>query len=523
MNETLKSFAVRLFKDQRGQMLPVMALMLTGLLGMSALAVDIGRAYASYRDLQATTNAAALAGATGLPAGTATQYATQYSSVTGNTNAYTFMPNVTMVSGYPKTVCLATLVSQGIGCAAPSNANAIVVMQQVTVPTFFAGLVSHKNITLTATATAAASGGAAAPYNVAIILDATLSQNSADDNCGATEMACELSGVQIMLKQLYPCAMVHVTCTFTNGVAVDSVDRVALFTFPNLSAGTVAIDSGCTTPIPNPTRSNGYNNSSTYGNYSLLPAAAWSGVPSAVPYSYPSKTATSYTPATSPASTPTYQVTPYLSDFRVSDTATTLNPTSQLSMAANAVSGCNGMVPPNYDGQYGTYYAGAIYAAQASLVAEQALPQFAGSKNVLILLSDGNSTSPQSWNGYPSMPSPADSSGNYPSYNGECGQAITAAKYATTQGTKVYSVAYGSPSSGCASDRNSGAYPNVTPCSTMTQIASTPAEFYSDYDQSGSGSTCVSASNPNNTSIAGIFANIVQRLSVARLIPNTTS
>jgi hypothetical protein len=199
-----------------------------------------------------------------------------------------------------------------------------------------------------------------------------------------------------------------------------------------------------------------------------------------------------------------------------------LNTASDVSQAVNAVSGCGGMLPPNYDGQYGTYYAGVIYAAQASLVAEQAL--YPGSKNVLILLSDGDSNSPQTGVGnYPSMQSPANNSGTYPSYAGECGQAITAGKYATAQGTKVYSVAYGSPKSGCTTDKNAGAYPNVTPCSTMTQIASTPAEFYSDYNESGSSSICVSASNPNNTSIAQIFANIVARLSTARLIPNGMS
>jgi hypothetical protein len=521
MNGKIKSFANQLLNDQRGQMLPVMALMLTGLLGMSALAVDIGRAYASYRDLQASTNAAALAGATGLPNTTATTFATNYSSVNGDHNAFPFMPNVTMVSGYPKLVCLTTLVSQGVPCGAPANANAIVVQQQVTVPTFFAGLVSHKNMTLTATSTAAASGGASKPYNVAIILDATLSQNAQDTDCGTTEMTCELNGVQIMLKELYPCPSDQASCTITNGVSTNSVDRVALFTFPNLSVGTASVDANCTTPIPAPTRSNGYSNNSTYGNYTMLPVTPWSGVPTAEPYSYPSSTATSYSPATTPTSTPAYQVTPYLSDFRLSDTATTVNPASQLVMAVGGKSGCGGMLPPNFDGEYGTYYAGAIYAAQSSLVAEQSLNP--GSSNVIILLSDGNATSPQTENGFPSMPSPADASGNYPSYMGECGQAVVAAKYATAQGTTVYSIAYGSEKSGCTSDASKGAYPNITPCQTMTDIASSPAAFYSDYNQSGSGSVCTSASNPSATSIANIFASIRSQLGHARMIPNGTT
>jgi Putative Flp pilus-assembly TadE/G-like len=517
MSRNFKSLTNRLLSDQSAQMLPTMALMLTGLLGMSALAVDVGRAYASYRDLQAATNAAALAGAQALPNTTATTQATTYSSLSGDDNAFSFMPNVTMVTGYPKLVCLATLTNEGISCPAPSNANAVIVQQQVVVPTFFAALLNHKSITLTATATAASRGSATTPYNVAIILDATLSQTSQDDNCGATEMTCELNGVQILLKELDPCATSLTTCTITNGVAANSVDRVALFTFPNVSVGTASIDTNCTTPIPSPTLQNGYESSSTFGNYTMLPDTPWSGVPTAEPYSFPTVGASSYAPASTPTTTPTYQLTPFLSDYRLSDTVTTLNPASILSKTTGAVSGCNGMLPPNYDGNYGTYYAGALYAAQAALVAQKAANP--GSQNVIIILSDGDSNSPHTLDGYTPMPSPATGNGTYPSYAGECAQAVTAAAYATSNGTTVYSVAYGSESSGCTSDTN----PRMTPCQTMTNMASAPQDFYSDYLQSGSNSICVSADNPNNTSIAGIFASIANSFTVARLIPNGTS
>jgi hypothetical protein len=174
------------------------------------------------------------------------------------------------------------------------------------------------------------------------------------------------------------------------------------------------------------------------------------------------------------------------------------------------------MMPPNYDGNIGTYYAGVLYAAQASLVAEQAANP--GSQNVLIILSDGNATAPQSNGNMTGMPSPATNNGTYPSYKNECAQAVTAANYITSIGTKVYSVAYGSETSGCTTDTS-----RITPCQTMTQIASAPQYFYSDYQQTGSGSTCVSASNPNDTSIAQIFANIRTNFSQARLIPNGTT
>jgi len=67
----LRSFIRRLLKDERGQMLPMMALLLVGMAGTAAMSIDLGRAFVSYRTLQASTNAAALAGAQSLPNSTA--------------------------------------------------------------------------------------------------------------------------------------------------------------------------------------------------------------------------------------------------------------------------------------------------------------------------------------------------------------------------------------------------------------------------------------------------------------------
>jgi hypothetical protein len=509
-----QTFFFRLLKDQRGQMLPIMALMFGAFIGTAALSIDLGRAFVDNRELQASTNAAALAGAEELPNSTATGEATDFSSETGDLNARTNMTNATMVSGYPKLLCLTTLSNLGMPCSAPAKANAVQVQQQVTVPMFFARIFGKQSLTLTATATAAMKGAVSSPYNVAIILDATLSQTSTDDNCGATEMTCELNGVQSLLQELYPCASSLPTCTITNGVAANSVDRVSLFTFPNVSVGTVSTDYSCTTPITG----NGYPYSSSWGYYSMLPQTPWSGVPTAEAYSFPTVGASSYAPSSSPASTPTYQVTPFLSDYRTSDTATSLNTSSDLVKAVGGLAGCGGMLPPNYDGNYGTYYAGALYAAQAALVAEQ--KSYPGSQNVIIILSDGNANSPHTANGITIMPSPATGNGTYPSWVNNCAQAVTAAQYATGQGTTVYAVAYGSETSGCPNDTTS-----MTPCQTMTNMASSPQDFYSDYLQSGSGidTTCTSADNPNDTSITQIFAHIGTAFTVARLIPNNTT
>src|SRR5581483_8038278 len=100
---------------------------------------------------------------------------------------------------------------------------------------------------------------------------------------------------------------------------------------------------------------------------------------------------------------------------------------------------------------------------------------------------------------YPSGWLTAGSSGAYPSWNGECGQAVDAAQYAATYSgnqTKVYTVAYGalttSSSSNCKTDRTSASsHPYITPCQTLQQMSSnstssyTSDYFYSDYNVPG--------------------------------------
>ena len=56
----------------------------------------------------------------------------------------------------------------------------------------------------------------------------------------------------------------------------------------------------------------------------------------------------------------------------------------------------------------------------------------------------------------------------------ECHEAITAAQTAKTAGTWIYTVSYGSPSSGCSTDKS----PTITPCAALLAIASDPTKFY---------------------------------------------
>jgi Putative Flp pilus-assembly TadE/G-like len=539
VRRTPRKWAGSWLRDECGQALPFAAIIFVALLGMAGVAIDVGHVFYCDRALQSAADAAALAGGgsmrTAASSSAVIAAATSYSAVPGSVNAQASLPNVTMSPGFPVLKCLSTLQSQGIACQGAVPYNAIQIQEQAVVPMYFAALFGLRTMTVTVSATAATRGGAPSPYNVAVIIDTTLSMNFPDSDCGNTQITCALHGVQVLLQSLSPCAASLSSCTISNGVAASSVDRVAMFAFPNVSSSTASLDTTCTTPVPTPTSQNRYWSMVQSGltiNFVMpmsptgsTPVTPWASLPQAMAYSFPAAGASSYVPAQSnyatypmTTGTATYQITSFLSDYRTSNSTKSLNPNSLLVQAAGGVIGCGSMAPPNYDGVFGTYYAGVIYAAQAALVAQKAANP--GSANVLIILSDGDATAPQSNGSNTVMGSPATGNGQYPSWVGECGQAVVAAKYATSQGTMVYSVAYGSAPTGCASDQNAGSYPNITPCGTMSAMASAPQYFYSDYHQSGSSSTCV-AGQPV-TSLSGIFTAIAADLSTARLIPNNT-
>jgi Flp pilus assembly protein TadG len=468
-------------RDDGAQVLPVVAIFLLVLLGMAGLVIDVGHVYYSFRELQASSDAAALAGAQSLPSTSATTMATSYSSLSGKLNAYDNLPNVTMVSGYPLLKCLTTLTKQGIACVAPANANAIMVKQQFAVPMYFASLFGTKTVTITASATASMRGSNPSPYNVAIVIDATPSMNSidGDSNCNSSRITCALSGVQTLLNSLSPCGASVSSCgtVDSTGNVTNSVDRVSVFSFPNVTTSTVGNDYDCK-----------------------------SGSPTSSKYTYPSTTASSYDPSS--YNNLTYQVLDFQSDYRTSDTSASLNSGSNLTISVGGKSGCTGIQTP---GSQDTYYAGVIYAAQAALLAEKAANP--GSQNVLIFLSDGDSNAPSKY----MSASGLTANGVYPSLKNQCHQAITAAQAATAAGTTVYSVAYGSAAGGCSTDS-----PTITACQTMQQMASSSSTFFSDYTATGSTGNCISAAQPT-TNLSQIFTQIAGDLTHARLIPDSVT
>lgn len=491
-------------RDETAQVLPWMVLLVALFLGCAGLCIDLGHAYIVQRQLQASTDAAALAGGYALSVAGATTTtvdtaAKAYSSLSTGSNASPSLPSVTFSDTFK---CVTSI---GLPCTATTgDYNAIQVTQTSTITTMFIQLLNifkakpMTSMKISTTATAAMRGSISSQYNIALVVDTTKSMGDpdSDGNCSGSRLACAQAGIQTLLEALTPCTAS--TAGQSNCTAFDSV---AIFTFPNIQAGTATDDTTCTNSTP------------TTVNYSTpAPGATWSA---------PTGT------------TPTYEVTTgatgatangFMSNYSSTGLAGgALNSSSGLAIAAGAgvatkTTACSGLQVTS-SGK-GTYLPGAIYAAQSALVAEQALHP--GSLNALIVLSDGDADSTQitASNGE-TLNSPA---GTYPSTTDECQQAVTAAKYASNAGTTVYTVAYGAETTGapsyCKTD-TTGSLKGLSPCTELQDMATTSADFYSDATTANKGA-CTSSLNPNLT-LAEVFKSISGNFTVARLIPNGAS
>jgi Flp pilus assembly protein TadG len=539
MNAMKFPFLRRLHKDERGQSGVLVAVTLFSVMALAASGVETGHLYYAYRMLQASTQAATLAGAQQMPdILAATSDITAYSSEQGQKNASSILQNASITSTF---YCSSKVSSSlNVGCEAPptgegsctsgSTCNAVKVVQTAKVNLWFGGLVGIRTFTLSAEASASMRGGSDIPFNIAVIIDTTESMTDAaksGDGCGSgqSQISCAVSGLQDLLQTMDPCAL-NTTCTSSGAY----VDDISLYVFPAIKAGYTSDDTTC--PTTNPP---------------------------IVPYAFPN-----VTPGTSqnlilPTSTTTYpnnagtyQVTTFNHTYKSNDETTTLASGDALASAVGSGSGClQGLQAP---GGEGTYYAQVIYAAQAALAAQQTAN--AGSQNVLIILSDGDAdacntnanTSAGGCNskdqivalnttgnmlngtGTSSTNSSGYQSPTYPSELGQCGQAVQAAQAATQAGTTVYTVAMGAETSGgCATDAHyttasgstygaeawpSGSY-SGQPCNAIAAMASNANTFYSD-DTGG----CAATNTANFTTMSSIFQAIANGLTSARLIPN---
>jgi Flp pilus assembly protein TadG len=331
----------------------------------------------------------------------------------------------------------------------PSNPNIVTVTQTATVPAFFAKVVGFTGpFTISAASSASKAGGTAVPLNIIVVLDATQSMNTADAGCA-------VPGVSHPTRE--QCALYGIQEVL--GVMVPPEDKIGLMAFPGYSS---ALTTPCTKTKPG----------------------------AVAPY---------YTPGI------VYTVVGLSTDYN--DGSGVLNTASNLVKAAGSAPS----LAPCFQAQggEGSFLAESITAAQA------AFPQATGTQNVMILLSDGDATTTYSQmyclvigpiKVCPSPLAPA-----WVSHGAaQCDQSVAAATAAKAAGTWIYSVAYDSPTSACASG---GTY---TPCTEMQHIASDPTRFFT------TNATCSGGSSPNvASSLPAALLQIAYSLNKARLIPTT--
>ncbi len=179
-----------------GQAILIVVLFMVVLLGFCALVLDVGHAYLAQRRLQSSVDAAALAGATGLPSlANANQLAASYGQ--GGKNTPEWVDGVQMTV---TTRCIASIP----GCV---TANAVTVKETGSVGTIFGGLLGVPKLNVNATATACSPCGEK-PLDIMLVLDRTGSMctkpDGSDDHPACTDMENARNGMKTFLGLMDP-------------------------------------------------------------------------------------------------------------------------------------------------------------------------------------------------------------------------------------------------------------------------------------------------------------------------------
>lgn len=519
------SISPRVRDRERGQALVLIPTLLVALLAAAAIVVDMGNLYFTYEELVSATQAAAMAAGQALPQGNATNQGYAYSGWTGApvSPVYNTHPNLNVTNVAINYACVQPTLYTGIGLAScgiyggQPNANVVQVTETAKASTFFAKVFGVPYLTINATATSSGNGGSLPPYHIMMVLDNTGSMSQGTDtNCTSgvpgpvSPEQCAQYGVQTLLKQLDPCSTSLASCSG----AFNPVDQVGIMAFPGLcswaAAGTTSANCPAATTLTN-----------TSTNLTYTPDDTNCG--------------TVRPPYTAYNNNPEYLVVPLSSDYRSSDTTSTLNGgggsgSSNLvnSVGAN-VGNCGIYAGPTPIPPEDTFYAGVITAAQQYLTQNHT----SGVQDVMILLSDGDanttgchangSTVGMDMCGSVKQTAGPESGSVYPG-NSACTQAVAAATWAKgvvqADGTStvIYSVSYGSEKTGCTSGETA---PYTTPCATMQGISSLPLTqyFYSVPNTTVAGGTVCANAAPI-TQLSQVFTSIEQHLSTGRLIPN---
>lgn len=171
--------------EQRGQSLVLVVISMTVLLGMAALVLDLGLGWYAKRQLQASVDAAALAGAQELPSS---------ANAIARAHEYIVKNPTRGVSGLQDTTITKCLTSAP-GCA---PVNAVQVSASAQADTAFARIFGINSMTVGAKATACQPCGAK-PLDIVIVLDRT---GSMDEGGTPNKLANAKTGIMTFLNFL---------------------------------------------------------------------------------------------------------------------------------------------------------------------------------------------------------------------------------------------------------------------------------------------------------------------------------
>ncbi len=165
-------------KNESGQVLVFVAILLAAVIGLSAFVIDLGYAYYAQRSLQASADAAALAGAQQLPdPAAAVATAQQFGTQAGAKNASS---RITGTDEVVSTRCLASVP----GC---NPVNAVSVQETGHVSTFFVRFFGINTLNVHVRSTACSPCGVK-PLDIMLVLDRTGSM--CQDSAGHNDPSC---------------------------------------------------------------------------------------------------------------------------------------------------------------------------------------------------------------------------------------------------------------------------------------------------------------------------------------------
>jgi hypothetical protein len=497
--------------------LPLVVISAVVLIGLTGMAIDLGRVWVTQQELQRAVDAAALAAGQDLPnSSNAYSVAVSYSGTgikngVGGWGVSPNAPNVTFecvphgptgsyTAGSPPTcltdssghACKPTSPAPGASTptspdGTPTTCNAVHVTETAKVSTSLLSLfIPSFTVSASSTSGARGSEGIPNPINVFVIIDTTGSMTS---SCSATvpgisnpsKLDCAKYGVRGLLGALTPCSTSPCGTLAGNNYS-NAADEVGLEVFPANAMTLTSSGSPKTYSLSGPPAAT-FTDETNCGNETFADT-----YPPWTTYTYSSIATDGGIPLSGPAADDDpngdnylgYEAVPLSSNYRTSNAATALNLGTSIVDAVDwGEAGCTSFPGSDEYGikdidRQGSYLAGAITEAQYLLATAPTRTGANGQKqaNAIVILSDGElNAADQTGDGVD-----PGASGNVGwTDSTQCEDAYNAAKQAKASGTTIYSISYDS-SGQCDS--------TYTAAGLMQDMASASSDYFSETNAS---------------------------------------